>query len=70
MSDVIEIEGVPCVSTGTINARLHFLTVKALDLELLGFEPAGTIKAGKYWAVSDLPAIGEKLIEQIRGSLQ
>lgn len=66
MTDTTVINNVETISTGALNARLKFINVQANNLEALGFVPAGTIKAGKYWALKDLPAIQAALIKLIQ----
>lgn len=54
--DKVNINGVPCVSTGTISKFLG-LSVPIQFLITCGVDPFGKIKAGVYWKVSDLPIV-------------
>ncbi len=51
-----DINGVPCISTGTINSILGF-AAPVSTLTSWGVTPFGKIKAGVYWKVSDLPTV-------------
>lgn len=56
-TDVVLINKTMCISTGALNARLKVIKVDGQSLHDLGFRPAGMVKAGKYWALADLPKI-------------
>lgn len=54
----------PCLSTAGLNKHLPAIVGAASILEW-GFHPHAKVKAGYWWAVEDVPAICDKMIEII-----